>query len=144
MALKYTVEITIDRPRSRVVELFDNPDNLKHWMPGLQSFEPLTGKPGTVGSKAKLTFLMNNRKLEMVETITKRSLFNGTYEAKGVFNIVNNRFIDIDGKSTRYVSDQEFQMKGIMKLFAWIMPGVFKKQSMKYLIDFKTFVENQT
>lgn len=146
MALIYTVEITIDKPRSRVVELFDNPDNLKHWMPGLVSFEPLSGKPGEVDSKARLTFMMNNRKLEMIETITKRALpdeFNGTYEAKGVFNIVNNRFIDIDGKSTRYVSEQEFQMKGIMKLFAWIMPGVFKKQSMKYLTDFKAFVESQ-
>jgi uncharacterized protein YndB with AHSA1/START domain len=37
--MKYTCEITIDRPRARVIELFDNPENLKQWQPELVSFE---------------------------------------------------------------------------------------------------------
>jgi hypothetical protein len=31
-----------------------------------------------------------------------------------------------------------------MKLIGWLMPGAFKKQSQKYLNDFKDFAENGT
>lgn len=36
--MKYTCEITINQPLNKVIELFDNPDNLKHWQPGLASW----------------------------------------------------------------------------------------------------------
>lgn len=84
--------------------------------------------------------------MEMVETITVKNLpheFSGTYDAQGVHNIVSNHFYDISGTRTRYVSAQEFQFKGMMKVIAFLMPGAFKKQSMKYLKDFKKFVESQ-
>ena len=48
---------------------------------------------------------------------------------------------DID----EWVSESEFQFQGFgMKLFGFLMPGAFKKQSQKYLNDFKNFVENGT
>lgn len=144
--MKYTVEIEIDLPVDRVVELFDNPDNLKHWQPGLQSVEPLSGTPGQPGAKSRLKFQMRKRDIEMVETITVRNLpeeFSGTYEAKGVFNHVKNRFIPISENKTRYVSEQEFQFKGFMKLFGMLMPGAFRKQSQQYLQNFKQFAESQ-
>ena len=67
--MKYTLEIDIHLPREKVIELFDNPDNMKHWQPGLLSFEPLSGTPGTVGAKSQLKYLMGKREIEMVETI---------------------------------------------------------------------------
>jgi len=142
--MKYTVEIEINSPVDRVVELFDNPDNLKKWMDGLQSFEHLSGTPGQPGAKSRLKFLMGKRELEMIETITVRNLpseFTGNYEAKGVFNIVKNSFSPLPGNRTRYATEQEFQFKGFMKIIAFLMPGAFTKQSLKYLADFKTFVE---
>ena len=36
--MKYQNEIEINLPLNRVIELFDNPDNLKRWQPGLESF----------------------------------------------------------------------------------------------------------
>ena len=95
--MKYTLEINIDLPRQKVIELFDDPDNMAKWQPGFVSFEHLHGKPGEEGASAKLKYKMGKREVEMIETITKRNLpdeFNGTYEAKGVFNIIRNRFID--------------------------------------------------
>jgi hypothetical protein len=80
----------------------------------------------------------------MIETITVRNLpaeFSGTYEAKGVFNIVRNRFTDLGNGRTRYTSEQEFRFSGFMKIIAMLMPGSFKKQSVKYLEDFKAFAE---
>ncbi len=142
--MKYTIEIEIDKPIARIVELFDSVDNLYKWMEGLQSFEAISGKQGEVGAKAKLKFLIGKRKMEMIETITVKNLpheFSGTYEANGVFNIVKNKFVALPNNRTKYISEQEFQFKGIMKLIAFMMPGAFRKQSMKYLNDFKTFAE---
>ena len=141
--MNYRNEIDINLPRKRVVELFDNPDNMPKWQEGFVSFEPLSGKPGEEGSKAKLQYKMGKREVEMIETITKRNLpeeFNGIYEARGVFNIVNNSFVE-QGESTKWISDNEFRFSGFMKLIAFFMPGAFKKQSMKYMKDFKKFAE---
>lgn len=142
--MKYTSEIEINSPIDKVIELFDNPDNMDKWMKGLQSFEPISGKPGQVGAKSRLKFKMGKREIEMIETITVRNLpdeFSGTYDAKGVFNIVKNRFISLPDNRTKYISEQEFQFSGFMKIIGFLMPSAFKKQSMKYLNDFKTFVE---
>lgn len=142
--MKYSSEIEINQPIGRVIELFDNPGNLPKWMEGLQSFEPISGTYGQVGSKARLVFKMGKREIEMIETITVRNLpdeFSGTYEAKGVFNMVRNKFIPVGENKTKYISEQEFQFKGFMKIIGFLMPGAFKKQSMKYLSDFKNFAE---
>ena len=97
------------------------------------------------GAKSKLKFKMGSREIEMIETITVRNLpdeFSGTYETKGVFNIVRNYFEPLPGNKTNYISEQEFQFTGFMKLIGLIMPHAFKKQSMKHLADFKNFAEN--
>ena len=70
--MKYSNEIEINLPRKKVVELFDNPDNMPKWQEGFVSFEPISGKPGEEGSKATLKYKMGKREVEMVETITKR------------------------------------------------------------------------
>ncbi|MCB0465400.1 MAG: SRPBCC family protein [Aequorivita sp.] len=144
--MKYSVSITIDKPVDEVIALFDNVDNMKKWMKGLERFEPISGTPGEVGAKSRLEFKMGKREIEMIETITAKNLpeeFTGTYEAKGVFNIVKNSFEPLPDNKTKYSTEQEFQFKGFMKLFGLLMPGAFKKQSMKYLQDFKAFAESQ-
>ena len=142
--MKYTTEVEINKPIDRVVELFDNPGNLKEWMDGLQSFQHLSGTPGQPGAKSLLKFKMGKREIDMIETINVRNLpheFSGTYEAKGVYNVVTNRFVPLAENRTKYITEQEFQFSGFMKIIGWLMPGAFKKQSMKYANDFKNFVE---
>ncbi|MBA5629854.1 SRPBCC family protein [Moheibacter lacus] len=142
--MKYSQEITIDAPIQKVIQLFDDPDQMDKWMKGLISFEHLSGTQGQPGAKSKLKFQMGKREIEMIETITVRNLpheFSGTYDAKGVHNIVKNYFEEISENQTRYTTENEFQMKGFMKIMAWLMPGAFKKQSLQYLKDFKAFVE---
>ncbi|ESU28306.1 hypothetical protein FLJC2902T_16560 [Flavobacterium limnosediminis JC2902] len=144
--MKYTTEIEINKPIDRVIALFDNPDNMKEWMEGLQSFEPISGTPGEPGAKSRLKFKMGNREMEMIETVTVRNLpdeFTGTYEAQGASTTVKNSFIKISDSKTKYITEHEFQAKGIMKIVAFLMPGAFKKQSMKFLTAFKNFAESQ-
>jgi uncharacterized membrane protein len=143
--MKYTCEIEINQPIDKVVALFDNPENMGKWMEGLQRFEHLSGTPGQPGAKSKLYFKMGKRDLEMIETIVKRDLpneFSGTYDANGVHNIISNKFIKLSEKKTKYVTEQEFQFKGFMKIIGFLMPGAFRKQSMKYLQAFKKFAES--
>lgn len=142
--MNYTLEIDINLPRTKVIELFDNPDNLKHWQPGLVSFEPLSGKPGEIGAKSKLKYKMGKREIEMIETITARNLpdeFSGIYEAKGVWNENKNYFSEVDENTTKWTSEVDFQFSGFMKLIGMLMPGSFKKESCKYMENFKAFAE---
>ena len=144
--MKYSNEVIINLPLDKVIELFDSEENLFKWQPELISFEHFSGDKGEVGAKSKLHYKMGKREVEMVETITVKNLpkeFSGTYEAKGVWNEVKNYFEAIDENTTRWHSDCDFEFSGFMKIMAFFMPGAFKKQSQKYLDQFKTFAESQ-
>lgn len=143
--MKYTTTIEIDLPLDKVIEKFDDPGNMKHWQPGLLSFDHVSGEPGQPGAVSRLRYKMGRRDVEMTETITYRDLphrFDGTYEANGVFNIISNRFESTGDSRTRWTSENEFRFKGIMKLMGLLMPGAFKKQSMRYMKYFKDFAEH--
>ena len=145
--MKYSNDVVINLPLDKVTELLDNPENMKHWQPGLLSWELLTDKPGEVGSKIKLKYRMGKREIGMVETIVKKELpdhFDATYEAKGVYNIVSNRFQAVNENQTRWVAENEFQFTNLMmKIIGLLMPGSFKKQSQLYLDKFKKFAESR-
>ncbi|MBO0342700.1 MAG: SRPBCC family protein [Bacteroidota bacterium] len=145
--MKYTTEIVVDVPREKFIKKMDDPDNMKHWQRGLIGYEQLSANPGQEGSRMSLSYEMGKRKMDMVETIIKRNLpeeIHMTYDTKGVHNIQKNYFKDENG-STRWISESEFQFSGLgMKLMGFLMPGAFKKQSLKYMQDFKAFAENGT
>ena len=144
--MKYTLEIDLDLPRDSVIELFDNPDNVSQWQPDLIGFEHESGDPGRVGARSRLRYTMGKKEIEMIETITSRQLpdeFSATYEAKGVWNQVVHRFIDVGPNQTRWVLDAVFRCNGSMSVMAFLMPGMFKKQTLKYMQQFKAFAEGQ-
>ena len=142
--MKYTLEIEIDRPRSEVVKLFENPENLKEWQPGFKSMELISGEAGTPLSKTRMVYQMGKRQVEMVETIQENTLpdtFHATYEAKGMWNRVDNYFYESGPDKTRWVTENEFRGSGIMWFMPILMPGAFKKQSFQFLEKFKAFAE---
>jgi hypothetical protein len=143
--VKYSTEITIDLPRERVVELFDNPDNLQKWQQGLVEFDPLDEEPDQPGAKTRLVYEENGRQVEMLETIVRRNLpdeFTATYEAKGVWNLVENRFVAEDDK-THWVMENEFKFRGLMMtLTGLFMRRAFPKQTLRDMNRFKTFAES--
>ncbi len=143
--MKYQNTITVDVPLNRFVELLDNPDNMKHWQRGLVSYEQISGEPGAVGSQMRLNYQMGKRSFEMIETVTVNNLpheFSGTYETKGVWNLVENHFTETTDGKTQWESACEFRFFGLMKIMAWFMPkSMFEKQSCQFLEDFKAFAE---
>ena len=70
----YTVSVEIDLPRDEVIALFDNTENLYKWQDGLQNFEHLSGEPGRVGARSKLTFAIGSKTIELFETISRSRL----------------------------------------------------------------------
>jgi hypothetical protein len=143
--MKYTTTLEINLPRERVIELFDSIENMHKWQPELISFEHISGTPGEEGAKSRLKYKMGKRETEMIETITKRNFpeeFSGTYEAKGVWNLQRN-FLKVAGENkTEWTTISEFKCSGFMKIICWIMPAAFKKQTLKFMQQFKDFAEN--
>lgn len=142
--MKYTAEIVVDVPREEFIKKMDEPENMRHWQRGLVNYEQLSQNPGQEGAQMSLSYKMGKREITMVETIIKRNLpdeLHTIYDTKGVHSIQKNYFKD-EGDKTRWISESEFQFSGFsMKLMGFLMPGAFKKQSLKYMQDFKSFAE---
>ncbi|MDQ0092808.1 SRPBCC family protein [Paeniglutamicibacter psychrophenolicus] len=142
--MEFTQELTVNLPRQRFIELFDDPENLKEWQKGLISFEGVSGTPGEPGATSRLTYRQGRGTMEMIETVTRRDLpeaFDGTYDAKGVHNVCRNEFHDLDGNATRWVAHNVFEFTGFMRVVALLFGPMFKKQSLKMMTAFKEFAE---
>jgi uncharacterized membrane protein len=144
--MRFKCQVDIDLPREKVIELFDSVDNLKHWQDGFISFEHLTGEPGEVGSTARMMYEMNGRPMELIETVTVKNFpdeFSGTYVHKHMTNSMVNKFEWLASDKTRWTAEIEYtQLNGfIIKMMAFLMPGMFKKQTQKWLNQFKAFAE---
>lgn len=146
--MKYTTEILIKKPLDEVVQKLDSIDNRKYWQDGLESAEHVSGTPGDFGAKMKLKYNFGKRKMELLETITKRNFpkeLHATYNTKGVCNIQQNYFESTEKGYTRWVTKNEFQPTNfMMNAMLFFMPGAFKKQTLKYMTNFKNFVERGT
>ncbi len=147
--MKFKCSVTINLPRKRVVELFNNPENLKEWQDGFYSFQPLEGEPEAIGSKSKLVYLMGKKKqrMELIETILENDLpdrFKGQYYHEHVTNTMLNTFTDL-GDKTRYDAEVHYtEFRGfIIRIMVKIIPGMFKKQVQKWMDQFKDFCERQ-
>ena len=144
--MKYSCKIEINKPIDHIIELFDDAENLKKWMKGLDHFEHLSGTAGQPGAQSRLVFNEKGRRIEMIETITARDLpesFAGKYEINGIENYINNSFMALDENRTLYTTENEFIFSGLMKILAIFMKRMFISQSMKHMKNFKTFAEKQ-
>ena len=143
--MKYSNEVKINLPINKVIELFDNSDNMKHWQQGLLNFESIEGEPGTEGAKSRLRYKTGRREFEMIETIDKIDFpheFHGSYIMDGTINNIQNYFSTSSDNGTLWKCHSYFEFSGfMMKLMAFVMPGTFKKQTLKFMNDFKAFAE---
>ena len=144
--MKYELEVEISAPRILVVDLYMDQSRMKEWQPSLLDCKALRGNPGEVGAKRELTHKMGKRSIVMTETVRESNLpekISYVYEAKGVWNPVDNHFQEISPRKTRWRFKTEFQCKGIMRIMSFFMPGAFRKESRKHMQAFKGFVEKE-
>ena len=142
----YTLSIDIGVPRDLVIELFDDPDNLQMWQPGLQSWSLTKGDQGQVGAEATIVFLNGAQPIEMTERITSRNLpdeLSSMYVWGGNSNAVMNRFIELGPEQTRWEVDSAYPQSSLkMKLMGMIMGSKFKAQHQIFMQAFKAFCED--
>ena len=146
--MKFKCSIDINLPREKVVELYNNPDNLGHWQDGFVEMEQLSGTSGEVGAKSKMIYEVGNRQMEITETILVSNLpeeFTGRYEHIHMVNTMKNTFTALNENQTRWEADVEYtKFNGFVpKLMAFLFPGIFKKQVQKWLYQFKAFAESE-
>ena len=145
--MEYQHKIIIELPRDIVAKELLDPSNYEHWQKGLQSQELVEGVKGEEGSKTRLAYSMGNRDIVMTETIVATDLprkIRYTYDSSGVWNQITHTFENTDDGNTHWISHNIFKAESfMMKIFMWIMPGSFKKQSKIYMEDFKQFIESK-
>ena len=143
--MKYTTEIRINLPRSKVLKLFDNTANLYKWQPGLKSYTHLAGEPGEEGARSELVYEGRKGDLVITETIGHKDLpeqFFMNYTSRGVYNKVENWFTEIEPGITLWKTINTFNFKGIMLLMAPFMKQAFIHNTMLNMDRFKLFAEN--
>ncbi len=146
--MKFTCSVEIDQPIKRVIQLFDNPANMKEWQDGFVSMELLSGVRGKVGAKSRLLYKSGKHVVELIETIQVKNLpqeKTALYEHKHMVNIMSNYFTALGTDKTKWEVVIEYtKFIGFFpKLMALLMPGVFKKQTQKWLDQFKKFAETK-
>ena len=98
--IKYSEEIVIDSNIDKVIDLFDNPRNMKQYMYGFESYTVIKGNINEIGtvSEIKINFYDNGKKeskIIMIEEILSNNLpieKKVQYTSNGILNIVTNRF----------------------------------------------------
>jgi len=144
LIMKYTTEITIEKPIGLVMELFKDADNLKHWQRGLKSTKLVKGESGKEGAKRKLEINLEGRQITMIETITKCELphhWHARYTSTGLESIQQNYFESKGEHNTYWKTTSEFKFSGFMRIVGNVLPGIFKRRSKTVMQDFKRFAE---
>ena len=142
--MKFHIELIVDISLNKLIELFENPENLKKWQPNVISFNHVSGEMGQVGAISQIHYNMIVKKIVMKETILKRNLpeeFVLFYESDGVSNTVTNNFKELGDNRTRWIMQNNFKFGGLMKYAALALKSVFRKQTEQTMERFKKFAE---
>ncbi len=146
--MKFMCSVTVAQPREKVIDLFMNPDNLKHYQTGFIKKEQLSGAPQQNGATAKLYYKMGKGVMELTETVIENNLpnsFHAQYHHKNTDNTMKSSFKVINDNTTLLESEIDYTaFRGfLIKVMAFLFPGMFKKQVQKWLNNLKAYAENQ-
>jgi len=146
--MKYKCTVEINAPIKKVVNLWCDENHFEKWQDGFHSIECISGKVNSVGAKSKILLQQGKKKMELIETIITNDLPNekkALYEHIHMTNTQTTKFESVSEGRTLYISEVEYtKFIGLIpNLMAIFFPGVFKKQSQKWMNQFKMFAENQ-
>jgi hypothetical protein len=143
--MKYTTEIRINLPRNRVIEYFCNAAYQQRWQPGLLSITLLEGEAGEEGARSELVYEGRKGNLLVTETISLKRLpekYHVQNRSRGVYNEIENRFLEEEPGITLWQSKNTFSFRGMMMLMAPFMKQAFIQNTMLNMDRFKLFAEN--
>ncbi len=146
--MKYKGSIDINKPQSKVAELFANPENNKEYQDGFLKKKLVSGHSGKDGAVSKMYYKFGKREMELTETITANRLpesFEAFYHHQHMDNTMKCKFVPLDANKTRYEYEFEYTRVSwvLPKLMVMLFPGMFRKQGEKWVKQFKEFAEKQ-
>ena len=144
--MKFTCQVDINQPLKKVVQLFEDPNNLPKWQEGFISLKLISGISGQVGSKSRLLYKQGKGTMELIETLKVYNLpqeMIGEYYHKHMTNNMRVSFTELSPNTTRYTTEIEYtSFRGLIPKLMSFFPSIFKKQTQKWLNNFKTFAES--
>jgi len=147
--MKFKISTVINKPRDIVIQYFIDPQYMSHYHNGFIRKENVEGEPQQTNSTAILYYDMGKRGImELHETILDNALpdhFLAAYHHSHTDNTMLSTFEALDENTTRYDAEVDYTaLRGfVLKLISWIYPGMFKKQVVLMIDNFKKFVESQ-
>ncbi len=146
--MKFTCEVTIEKSRKEVTELFANPAYLGEYQKGFLRKNLISGAEGEQDAISKIYYKQGRGEMELTETITENQLpeyFIGHYHHIHMDNTMKSVFTSLSENQTLYSAEIEYiAFRGfIPKAMAMLMPWIFKSQVNKWLRNFKVFCEKQ-
>jgi len=145
--MQFTCAVTINAPNEKVAAYFSNPKYLKEYQDGFLRKELIFGEQGQVNCISKMYYKQGKREMELTETILKNDLpneFIAQYHHTFTDNTMSSTFTTLSENETGYDAEIHYTaFRGfIVKVMLYIASNFFKKQSQKWLLNFKLFVEN--
>ncbi|CAM1333626.1 SRPBCC family protein [Tenacibaculum aestuariivivum] len=142
--VKYSTEITINKPVNKVFENFTNPELIKQWLPNIKSIEVIEQKPAVVGSSYRMTVISNGQEVKMIQKITDFVL-----NQKITFQFTSSEMIKTDAynfttNNTKTTVTQNSSVNSKSYITACLYPyfkGTFKAVNMHCLTQLKELSE---
>ncbi|PQJ73459.1 SRPBCC family protein [Polaribacter butkevichii] len=142
----YSAQVSVNKPISAVFNAFNKSEDLKNWIPEVQSFEVLNDNPGKTGSVYKVVVLNQGQEITMTEKVMayvpneKVTLF---FDAEGMLKKDDYTFTENDGVTTITLNASCQSETYLMACVFPYFKGTFIEQDQSYLNNFKAFVENK-
>ncbi|MFM2353432.1 MAG: hypothetical protein RLZZ608_838 [Actinomycetota bacterium] len=144
--MEYTRSTTVAAPLEQVAALYVDTASWPEWQPELLSVEVLEGAPPDTGGRSRLTYRRGRGTIVMTETVSLSELpgtWNAVYEAPGIHNICDTRFVAVDAHTTRIEQRNVFRLTGMMRLVGVLFRSSFPHETEKSLRIYKGFVEKR-
>ncbi|MDG1334140.1 MAG: SRPBCC family protein [Crocinitomicaceae bacterium] len=144
--MKYTCSLEINLSLRKTAQLWNDETHFSEWQDGFQSIELISGTKDAVGAKSRILF-DGKQRMELIETVLISKLPNekkASYEHIHMSNTQHTEFKVINPNTTLFTSTVEYTQfnKLMIRIFAKLFPKVFKKQSERWMEQFKRFAEN--
>ena len=140
-------EIQIDRPPEDVTRVLLDPANAMRWTADLERFEVVAGKPGEVGSLARLHYRQNGRPYVMEDTLLEAEpnrRYLSRVSGDALIATVETTLVPTNG-GTRVAIRWTGRGRALpLRLLLPFMRGVIARQTSTDLRKLKDLVEGST
>ena len=129
--MRFSTNIIVNRPITKVFEFFRNPRNLRLWVKDLKQFKTQKGKRSKEGDTGILVFEDKEGILEVseiIETYERNERVVTQLSHKGMDSTIEVKFLDL-GETTKILVKTQVKLKPwAANFFALFMKGEMQRQ----------------